>query len=157
MFSGIYAAKRKLLDHLPGPGPRELVPDLLRPLIPSGTVRGMACAEPWLDLGSPETYLRASLAALPPMARGVGAVPAGSVVEARDGYTLLRHRTAWVSRDATLTGDVVAGEDAKVEARAHVGRAVLLPGVRIAQGQWVEDGIAQATHGEVRLLQVSPA
>ena len=58
MFSGIYAARRRLLDHLPGPGPRELVPDLLRPLLPSGTVRGVACPEPWLDLGSPETYLR---------------------------------------------------------------------------------------------------
>ncbi len=155
MFSGIYAAKRNLLDHLPGPGPRELVPDLLRPLIPSGTVRGMVCSEPWLDLGSPETFLRASLAALLPMAQGIRVAPAGSVVETRDGHTLLRHSTAWVSRDATLTGDTVAGEDVKVEARAHVGRAVLLPGVRIAQGQWIEDGIAQATDGEVRLLKVS--
>ena len=91
------------------------------------------------------------------MAKGIRAAPAESVVETRDGHTLLRHRTAWVSRDATLTGDLVAGEDAKVEARAHLGRAVLLPGVRITQGQWIEDGIAQATDGETRLLKVSLA
>jgi NDP-sugar pyrophosphorylase family protein len=89
------------------------------------------------------------------MAQGIRVAPTGSVVETRDGHTLLRHGSAWVSRDATLTGDTVAGEDVKVEARAHVGRAVLLPGVRIAQGQWVEDGIAQATDGEFRLLKVS--
>ena len=155
MFSGIYAARRKLLDHLPGPGPRELVPDLLRPLLPSGAVRGEVFSEPWLDLGTPETYLRASLAALPPMARGILAAPGESIIETRDGHALLRHRTAWVSRDATLTGSVVAGEDVKVEARAHVGRTVLLPGVRIAQGQWIEDGIAQIADGQVRLVKVS--
>jgi len=155
MFCGIYAARRTLLDHLPGPGPRELVPDLLRPLLPSGAVRGAACPEPWLDLGSPETYLSASLAALPPMALGTRTAPAESIIETRDGHALLRHRTAWVSRDATLTGSVVAGEDVKVEARAHIGRAVLLPSVRVAQGQWVEDGIAQMRDGEMRLLKVS--
>jgi NDP-sugar pyrophosphorylase family protein len=157
MFSGIYAARRKLLEHLPGPGPRELVPDLLRPLLPSGTVRGAECLEPWLDLGSPETFLRASLSALPAMAQGIRVAPTGSVVETRDGHTLLRHGTAWVSRDATLTGDSVAGENVKVEARAHVGRAVLLPGVRVGQGQWIEDGIALAADDETRLLKVSLA
>lgn len=155
MFTGIYAARRSILDHLPGPGPRELVPDLFRPLLPSGAVRGVQCFEAWLDLGSPDTYLRASLAALPSMARGTRAAPEGSVIETRDGYALLRHRTAWVSRDATLTGSVVAGQDVKVEARAHVGRAVLLPGVRVAQGQWIEDGIALNADGEMSLVKVS--
>ena len=135
MFTGLYAARRVLLDHLPGPGPRELVPDLLRPLLPSGAVRGVPCSESWFDLGSPKTYLSASLAALASMTEEGSPVPDGSVLEARDGYPLLKHRTAWVSRDATLTGAVVAGEGVKVEARAHLGKAVLLPGVRVSRGR----------------------
>lgn len=155
MFTGIYAARRSLLDHLPGPGPRELVPDLLRPLLPSGAVRGVHCSEAWLDLGSPETYLSASLSALSSMAGGASPVPEGSVLEIRDGHPLLRHHTAWISMDATLTGAVVAGEGAKVEARAHLGKAVLLPGVRVSKGQKLEEGIAHWAGHESFFLKVS--
>lgn len=155
MFTGVYAARRAILEHLPGPGPRELVPDLLRPLLPSGAVRGVPCPEAWCDLGSPETYLSASLAALSSMAGGRSPVPEGSVLEARDGHPLLRHRTAWVSRDATLTGAVVAGEGVKVEARAHLGKAVLLPGVVVSRGQMLEEGIAHLADEGSAFLKVS--
>ena len=145
MFPGLYAARRALLDHLPGPGPRELVPDLLRPLLPSGAVRGVPCNGTWLDLGDLGVYLTSSLRALAEIAAHERSVPTGSVLEVRDGHPLLRHRSAWVSRDATLTGPVVAGRGVRVESRAHLGRVVLLDGTTIAKGQRFEGGIAEST------------
>ncbi len=143
MFPGVYAARRALLEHLPGPGPRELVPDLLRPLLPSGAVRGVPVEGRWLDLGDPTVYLASSLAALQEIASGARTVPPESVFETRDGHPLLRHRKAWVSRDATLTGPVIAGPKVRVEPRAHVGRLVLLEGVTVPRGARLEAGIAQ--------------
>ena len=134
MFAGIYAARAELLRHLPPEGFRELVPDLLRPLLPSSLVRGVVCEGPWEDLGSPSSFLEASMRALRAMAAGRMPVPAGSRLEMRDGWPLLRHERAWISRDATLTGPAVLGEGVRVEARAHLGEAVLLPGSAIGRG-----------------------
>jgi NDP-sugar pyrophosphorylase family protein len=154
IFPGVYAARRTLLDHLPGPGPRELVPDLLRPLLPSGAVRGVPVEGRWLDLGDPVAYLSSSLAALRDAASGALPVPEGSLLEMRDGHPLLRHRKAWVSRDATLTGPVVAGRGVRVEPRAHVGRLILLEGASVARGQRLEDGILQAGESARTFLSV---
>ena len=147
MFTGIYAMRRALLEHLPGPGPRELVPDLLRPLLPSGAVRGVACPERWLDLGSPSAFLRASMRGLQEIVEGNMAPPEGSLLETRDHHPLLRHRSALISRDATLTGPLVAGEGVRVEPRARVGGAVLMAGVRVAKGERMEGCVAMATEG----------
>ncbi len=144
MFAGIYAARRALLDRLPGPGVRQLVPDLLRPLLPAGAIRGVPCSERWHDLGSPPTFLSASLASARAMAEGRCAIPAGSVLEIRDRQPLLRHASALISRDAVLTGPLVAGEGTRVEPRAHVGRAVLLDRVRVGPGERLEDCLAMA-------------
>jgi mannose-1-phosphate guanylyltransferase len=154
MFPGVYAARRSLLDHLPGPGPRELVPDLLRPLLPSGAVRGVPMEGRWLDLGDPRVYLSSSLAALQDVASGARPIPEGSGLEMRDGHPLLRHRKAWVSRDATLTGPVVAGPGVRVEPRAHVGRLILLERASVARGERLEGGVVQASEGVSKFLPV---
>ncbi len=147
MFTGVYAMRRALLERLPGPGPRELVPDLLRPLLPSGAVRGVACPERWLDLGSPAAFLQASMRALRELAEGGLTPPEGSLLETRDRHPLLRHRSALISRDATLTGPLIAGEGVRVEPRAHVGGSVLLERVRVARGERLEGCVAMATRG----------
>ena len=131
LFTGVYAARTPLVSLLPGDGRRELVPDLLRPLLPSGQVRGLVTDALWEDLGSPAPFLEATLRSLAAMEQGALPVPAGSVLERRDGYPLLRHRRAWVSRDATLLGPVTAAEGARVEVQAHLGKAVLMPGTKI--------------------------
>ncbi len=141
-FTGVYAARRELLERLPGPGFRELVRDLLRPLLPSGVVHAVDSRGRWYDLGSPSAYLAASLELLSLMAEGGFAVPRGSRLERRDGRPLLRHEGAWVSRDASVTGPAVAGEGAKVPARCQVGRCVLLPGTALAVGERLEDAVA---------------
>ena len=142
MFAGAYAMRRALLDRLPGPGPRELVPDLLRPLLPSGAVRGLACPERWLDLGSPAAFLQASMKALRELAEGELTPPEGSLLETRDRQPLLRHRSAVISRDATLTGPLVAGEGVRVEPRAHVGGSVLMEKVQVARSERLEGYVA---------------
>lgn len=131
LFTGVYAARTQLLSLLPGEGRRELVPDLLRPLLPSGQVRGVVSEAAWEDLGAPGPFLEATVRGLAAIEAGRLPVPDGSVLERRDGYPLLRHQRAWVSRDATLLGPLTAAEGARVEAHAHVGPAVLLPDARV--------------------------
>jgi mannose-1-phosphate guanylyltransferase len=146
MFAGIYAARSEILKGLPPPGFRELVPDLLRPLLPSGSVRGLFCPGTWYDLGCPSAFLSASMRSLEAMAAGEFSVPTESRLEIRDGWPLLRHERAWVSRDATLTGPVVAGDSVRVESRAHLGRAVLLPGAFLDRGETVRSTILSPNH-----------
>jgi mannose-1-phosphate guanylyltransferase len=141
-FTGVYAARRALFDLLPGPGPRELVPDLLRPLLPSGAVRAVPLPDPWYDLGTPESYLRASLEALSAMDQGRLAVPAGSRLEHRDGLPMLIHNSASVAPEAGIEGPLLAAEDTGIEARAAAGRCVLLPGAQIRQGERLFDAIS---------------
>lgn len=142
MFPGLYAARAELLQHLPPPGFRELVPDLLRPLLPSGRIRGELLPGLWEDLGSPSAYLEASFRMLEEMRRGHLPPPAGSRLEERDGFPLLRHERAWLSLDATLTGPAVLGDSARVESRCHVGNAVLLGGTRLESGQRLQWAVA---------------
>jgi mannose-1-phosphate guanylyltransferase len=133
LFTGVYAARSELVALLPGSGRRELVPDLLRPLLPSGLVRGLVEDAAWEDLGAPGPFLEATLRSLAAMEEGSFPVPEGSSLETRDGHPLLRHHRAWVSRDATLLGPVTAGAGVRVEAQAHLGRAVLFPGTKIGR------------------------
>jgi NDP-sugar pyrophosphorylase family protein len=146
MFAGVYAARSELLRYLPPPGFRELVPDLLRPLLPSGSVRGFVWPGTWFDLGCPKAFLEASMRALEAMAAGTFDVPAESRLETRDGWPLLRHERAWVSRDATLTGPVVAGDSSRVESRAHLGRAVLLSRANLHRGETLNSAMMSSGH-----------
>lgn len=141
-FTGVYAARRELLQGLPGPGFRELVRDLLRPLLPSGAVRAVAHAGRWCDLGTPATYLTAQLDALAEMAAGTLLVPAGSRLEVRSGHPVLLGERASLSRDATVEGPLVLGARCKVAPGATLGRLLLLPGTALEEGDRLFDTIA---------------
>lgn len=145
MFAGAYAARTELLEHLPGEGPRDLVPDLLRPLLPSGSIRGLITSGPWEDLGEPRSYLEASLRYVQEAAAGRFPVPDESTVETRDGWPVLRHTSAWLSRDATVLGPVVLGPGVRVEERAHLGRVLLLPGAAVGRQERLEGAIRTPT------------
>ncbi len=141
-FTGVYAARRELLGRILGPGPKELVSDLLRPLLPSGVVRVLKHEGRWSDLGTPRSLLDASMAALDDMARSSAEAPKDSRLEHRDGFPVLRHDRAWVSRDATMTGPAIFGEGVRVQARCHVGHSVLLPGTVLEEGERMERTVA---------------
>jgi len=142
MFAGAYAARRELLDYLPGPGPAELIPHLLVPLIPAGAIRGLVFEEPWDDLGDAAGYLAASLREVEDMARGLRAVPSGSSLVRVSDQPVLLHNAGSVDGDATVTGPAVVGEGARVSQGARFGRAVLLPRTNLAPGQVLESAIA---------------
>ncbi len=141
-FTGVYAARRELLGRLLGPGPKELASDLLRPLLPSGVVRVLRCDGRWFDLGTPRSFLDASLAALEEISRSCLPVPKGSRLESRAGFPVLRHERAWISMDASMTGPAVFGEGVRVPERCRVGRSVLLPGTVLEEGERLDGTLA---------------
>jgi len=141
-FTGVYAARRELLRNLPGPGFRELVRDLLRPLLPSGAVRTVAHTGRWFDLGTPATYLEAQLSALEEIASGALPVPEGNRLEKRGGFPVLKHKSAYLSRDAAIEGPALLAEGARAEAGTLLSRAVLLPKTVLKEGESLRDAIA---------------
>jgi mannose-1-phosphate guanylyltransferase len=155
MFTGAYAARRELLRHLPPPGPAELVPDLLEPLLASGAVRGVSLKKAWWDLGNVRAYLAASEEALRCLAEGGLAPPIGSRLEFRDGFPTLIHDRATVSSRATITGFVVAGDGVDVGGEAVLGNAVLLPGTVLAPGQRLERAVISPS-GTARPISLDP-
>jgi len=141
-FTGVYAARRELLRNLPGPGFRELVRDLLRPLLPSGSVRAVAHAGRWYDLGTPATYLEAQLELLGDIASGALPLPEGSRIEKREGHVVLKHTTAYLSRDAAVEGPALLAEGARAEAGSTLARAAILPKTVLKEGESLKDAIA---------------
>jgi NDP-sugar pyrophosphorylase family protein len=135
MFTGLYAARRRLLEHLPRKGFLELVKHLLDPLLPAGLLRAVPLRGNWADLGTPGEYLQATGRTLWAMAEAVSPhSPGESSLEMRDGFPVLLHRTARLDAGAGVTGPLVLGEGSCVEAGAEVGDAVLLAGARLSRG-----------------------
>lgn len=134
-FSGLYAARREILDGLPIVGFQELVKDLLTPLLASGRIRAVPLVGRWADLGTPREYLLATEEILSAMSSGGGPdVPEGSRLEERSGFPVLVHMAARLDERARVTGPVVLGPGAEVAADADVGEAVLLGDSRVGPG-----------------------
>lgn len=155
MYAGMYAARRELLKHLPPPGPAELVPDLLEPLLASGAVRGVRLTGAWWDLGDARTYLEASQEALRLLAEGAITAPVGSRLEFRDGFPVLVHRRSKVASGAAFTGFGVVGDGASVAGGAVLGDAVLLPGASLDSGQRLVRAVLSPS-GTARPIPLGP-
>lgn len=136
MFTGLYAARRGLLDGLPREGFMDLVKDLLIPALEGGKVRALPLRGAWADLGTPGEYLRETAAALERMAAGAGPpVPEGSRLENRRDFPVLIHRTAVLRDGARVVGPLVLGPNSEVEDGVDLGNAVLLAGARAVRGE----------------------
>jgi NDP-sugar pyrophosphorylase family protein len=145
MFTGLYAVRRRILDHLPREGFLELVKDLLVPALESGLIRAVPLRGAWADLGSPGEYLRETARALQAVAGGCGpTIPAGCRLETRDGFPVLLHRTAHLDAKARVTGPLVLGEGCSVEAEAEAGNAVLLSGAHLGRGDSLNRALLDA-------------
>jgi mannose-1-phosphate guanylyltransferase len=141
-FAGAYLARPALFEALPKGVPAELVPRVLVPRLPSGRIRGIPVSGPWLDLGDPAGFLDAAMRVLGAMVSGQVRPPEGSRLEVRDGFPVLLHPTAWVSRRASLTGPAVLEAGAVLCPRSRAGRAVLFPGTGITAGGVLEGALA---------------
>ncbi|MVO85850.1 NTP transferase domain-containing protein [Streptomyces sp. p1417] len=125
--AGAYVFRRSVIDTIPAGRPvsveRETFPDLLA----SGAhLQGMVDSTYWLDLGTPQAFVRGSADLV------LGRAPSPAV-PGRCGDRLVLP-SARVATGAKLTGGTVVGED------AVVGEGVRLVGSTVLSGAVIEPG-----------------
>jgi len=128
-YTGYLIAEPELLERIPRGRPSCIVRETLVPLIARGApVCAFITEGDFLDFGTPEDYLRGTLALL---AKREGDGSARSFVHPRSS----------IGNGATVGPDAVVEEGAVVGDGATVRRAILWPGAVVAPGAVVENGI----------------
>ncbi|WP_327359264.1 NDP-sugar synthase [Streptomyces sp. NBC_01304] len=135
--AGAYVFRRSVIDTIPTGRPvsveRETFPDLLA----SGAhLQGMVDSTYWLDLGTPQAFVRGSADLV------LGRAPSPAV-PGRCGDRLVLP-TARVAPDAKLTGGTVVGEGATVGAGARIEGSTILSGAVIEPGATITDSLVGA-------------
>ncbi|MFI6088979.1 sugar phosphate nucleotidyltransferase [Streptomyces sp. NPDC051218] len=135
--AGAYVFRRSVIDTIPVGRPvsveRETFPDLLA----SGAhLQGMVDSTYWLDLGTPQAFVRGSADLV------LGRAPSPAI-PGRCGDRLVLP-TATVAPDAKLTGGTVVGEHAVIGAGARVDGSTVLAGAIIEPNAIVTDSLIGA-------------
>jgi mannose-1-phosphate guanylyltransferase len=118
-----------MLDRIPRGRPSCIVRDTFIPLIAAGApIFAFMTEGSFLEFGTPEDYLRGTLALL-------------AEREAGKGPRFFAHPRASIGKDATVGPDAVVEEGASVGPGAVVRRAILWPGAVVPSGTLVENGI----------------
>ncbi|GGN93476.1 GDP-mannose pyrophosphorylase [Streptomyces albiflavescens] len=145
--AGAYVFRRAVIDTIPEGRPvsveRETFPDLLAT---GAHLQGMVDSTYWLDLGTPQAFVRGSADLV------LGRVPSPAV-PGRCGDRLILP-TATVAPDAKLTGGTVVGEGAFVGEGARISGSTILKGAVVEPGAVVTDSLvgARARIGERSIL-----
>ena len=128
-YTGYLIAEPELLDRIPRGRPSCIVRDTLAPLIAAGApICAFMTEGTFLDFGTPEDYLRGTLALL-------------AEREGGKGPHSFAHPRASIGKGATVGPGAVVEEGASVGAGATVRRAILWPGAVVPPGALVENGI----------------
>lgn len=135
--AGAYVFRRSVIDSIPAGRPvsveRETFPDLLA----SGAhLQGMVDSTYWLDLGTPQAFVRGSADLV------LGRAPSPAI-PGRCGDRLVLP-TATVAPDAKLTGGTAIGEHAMVGEGARVDGSTVLAGAVIEPNAVVTDSLIGA-------------
>lgn len=135
--AGAYVFRRSVIDSIPVGRPvsveRETFPDLLA----SGAhLQGMVDSTYWLDLGTPQAFVRGSADLV------LGRAPSPAV-PGRCGDRLVLP-TARVAPDAKLTGGTVVGDGAVVGEGARVDGSTVLAGAVIEPNAVITDSLIGA-------------
>ncbi|WP_328771126.1 NDP-sugar synthase [Streptomyces sp. NBC_00286] len=135
--AGAYVFRRSIIDTIPTGRPvsveRETFPDLLS----SGAhLQGMVDSTYWLDLGTPQAFVRGSADLV------LGRAPSPAV-PGRCGDCLVLP-TATVAPDAKLTGGTVVGENAVVGSGARISGSTILAGAVVEPGAVITDSLIGA-------------
>ncbi|MGW5737679.1 MULTISPECIES: mannose-1-phosphate guanylyltransferase [Streptomyces] len=135
--AGAYVFRRSVIDTIPVGRPvsveRETFPDLLA----SGAhLQGMVDSTYWLDLGTPQAFVRGSADLV------LGRAPSPAV-PGRCGDRLVLP-TATVAPDAKLTGGTVVGEHAVIGEGARVDGSTVLAGAVVEPNAVVTDSLIGA-------------
>ncbi|MFD3441553.1 sugar phosphate nucleotidyltransferase [Streptomyces sp. NPDC058685] len=125
--AGAYVFRRSVIDTIPSGRPvsveRETFPDLLSA---GAHLQGMVDSTYWLDLGTPQAFVRGSADLV------MGRAPSPAV-PGRCGDRLVLE-SATVAADAKLTGGTVVCEGASVHPGARVDGSVVLAGAVVEEG-----------------------
>ncbi|MDQ0776799.1 mannose-1-phosphate guanylyltransferase [Streptomyces aurantiacus] len=135
--AGAYVFRRSVIDSIPAGRPvsveRETFPDLLA----SGAhLQGMVDSTYWLDLGTPQAFVRGSADLV------LGRAPSPAV-PGRCGDRLVLP-TASVASDAKLTGGTVVGSGATVGEGARITGSAILADAVVEPGAVITDSLVGA-------------
>ncbi|WP_033326665.1 sugar phosphate nucleotidyltransferase [Streptomyces yerevanensis] len=135
--AGAYVFRRSVIDTIPVGRPvsveRETFPDLLS----SGAhLQGMVDSTYWLDLGTPQAFVRGSADLV------LGRAPSPAVPGPCGDRLVLP--TATVAPDAKLTGGTVVGEDAVIGSGVRISGSTVLAGAVVDPGAVITDSLIGA-------------
>ncbi|MHC3390720.1 mannose-1-phosphate guanylyltransferase [Streptomyces lavendulocolor] len=132
--AGAYVFRRSVIDTIPTGRPvsveRETFPDLLAT---GAHLQGMVDSTYWLDLGTPQAFVRGSADLV------MGRAPSPAVPGRRGDRLVLDGAT--VAPDAKLTGGTVIGAGATVGEGARVDGSAVLAGAVVEAGAVVTDSL----------------
>ncbi|GAA2461701.1 MULTISPECIES: mannose-1-phosphate guanylyltransferase [Streptomyces] len=132
--AGAYVFRRSVIDTIPTGRPvsveRETFPDLLAT---GAHLQGMVDSTYWLDLGTPQAFVRGSADLV------MGRAPSPAVPGRRGDRLVLDGAT--VAPDAKLTGGTVIGAGATVGEGARVDGSTVLAGAVVEAGAVVTDSL----------------
>ena len=131
VYSGIALFEPAIFDWIPESGPYSIIEALLSALRAGERVGGVVASDGlWIDLGTPESYLKAHRHLADPLKRpGYVADP---------GWPCPVHPEARVASGVTLEGVVSIGSGALVGSGAFIKDSVIWPGSVIAPGARLE-------------------
>ncbi|WP_019546910.1 sugar phosphate nucleotidyltransferase [Streptomyces sulphureus] len=135
--AGAYVFNRSVIDTIPLGRPVSVERETFPGLLDAGAhLHGLVDSTYWLDLGTPQAFVRGSADLV------LGRAPSPAV-PGRCGERLILE-TAEVAGDAKLTGGTVAGARSAIGAGARIEGSTLLDGVRIAPGAQIRDSLVGA-------------
>lgn len=135
--AGAYVFDRAVIDTIPGDRPVSVERETFPGLLDAGAhLHGMVDSTYWLDLGTPQAFVRGSADLV------LGRAPSPAV-PGRCGERLVLDG-AEVAEDAKLTGGTAVGAGAVIGPGARVHGTTVLEGARIGAGAQIRDSLIGA-------------
>nr|WP_202501246.1 NDP-sugar synthase [Streptomyces sp. SID5785] len=132
--AGAYVFRRSVIDTIPVGRPVSVERETFPGLLSAGAhLQGMVDSTYWLDLGTPQAFVRGSADLV------MGRAPSPAVPGRRGDRLVLA--TAEVAADAKLTGGTVIGEHARVGEGARISGSAVLDGAVIEPGAVITDSL----------------
>ncbi|MGW0533641.1 sugar phosphate nucleotidyltransferase [Streptomyces sp. NPDC003032] len=135
--AGAYVFRRSVIDTIPEGRPVSVERETFPGLLSSGAhLQGMVDSTYWLDLGTPQAFVRGSADLV------LGRAPSPAVPGRRGDSLVLP--TASVAPGAKLTGGTVIGENARIGEGARICGSAVLAGAVVEPGAVITDSLIGA-------------
>ncbi|MEU1349533.1 NDP-sugar synthase [Streptomyces sp. NPDC005775] len=135
--AGAYIFRRSVIDTIPAGRPVSVERETFPGLLADGAhLQGMVDSTYWLDLGTPQAFIRGSADLV------LGRAPSPAV-PGRCGDRLVLP-SASVAPDAKLSGGTVIGDDAVIGAGARIDGSTVLAGAVVEAGAVITDSLVGA-------------